>query len=106
MKINRNNILLILFLILIFIFSICILSKNILIENYDSNNSYGLENCKPENSKILNINTDSSTINLAKQCIGEYKSYSNNPNNCSKQYILSNKNEDMCSGGEYTLGFH
>jgi len=98
MKLYKNNILLGILLILLLIFSLCILSKNTVIENY------GLEDCISQNPKIANRDTFNSIRSTLENCIREFKTVSSNPSMCNGANIIANSNEQICSGGEYGLG--
>jgi len=103
MKLNRNNILLLLFLIVILVFSICISSRNTLIE---TNVNYGLDDCVPELQKVLNNNTDASIIHLVESCSREYKAWTSDASNCNGYNIMNGNNNELCSGGQYGLGVY
>lgn len=103
MKLNRNNILLGVLLILLLIISLCILSKNTIIETAVS---YGLDDCIPQNPKIVNVDTYNSIGSTLENCIREFKAYSADSSICNGVNIIANNNQDICSGGEYGLGTH
>ena len=106
MKLNRstNNILLILFFIVLLVFSICISTKNTLIE---TNVNYGLDECRPELPKVLNKNVAINIRHKLENCIREFKAFSSNPFTCNSYNLMSNeKYKNFCSGGQYNLGVY
>ena len=100
MKLYKKNILLGILLILLLIFSLCVLSKNTVIENY------GLEDCISQNPKIANKHTFHSIITVLENCIREFKAKSADSTICNEANIIANNNQDICSRGEYGLGVY
>jgi hypothetical protein len=98
MKLNRNNILLILFFIVILVFCICISSKNTLIE---TNENYGLVNCNSTQPKVLYVGQDPSVIANASNCLMETITFSLDET-CSSSNIGKDDNHDKCSHHLYS----
>ena len=106
MKLNRNtnNILLILFFIVLLVFSICISTKNTLIE---TNVNYGVNDCNSELQKVLNTKVDKGIIHTLENCIREYKAFTSNSATCNGYNIMKHHRfKDFCSGGHYNLGVY
>ena len=100
MNLYNKNILLGILLILLLIFSLCVLNKNTVIENY------GLEDCISQQPKVVNKDTFHSVSSILENCIREFKAVSADPDMCNGANIIANNNQDICSRGEYGLGIY
>ena len=99
MKLYKKNILLGILLILLLIFSLCVLTKNTVIENYNVEND-----CIKQNPKVTNRYTFDNDQDVLQNCIREFKVLAADANICSSPYLTQDNNEDICIGGEYGLG--